>query len=331
MKPKLLAETIRAFHHINEALYIVGPPGIGKTEIPRQVANDMGIGFLQIHGPMKCPEDMGFPVVADDKQTVRFVVPADMPIEGNNLWPDHGILLIDELGQADNSMQKVYGNIIQARELHGHKLKAGWSIVSTGNRTKDRAGAVRILSHLADRQTEVELEVSLDDWTSHALSRGVNPIVVSFIRFKPDSLHDFDPNRDQNATGRGWFKVSKFLGNVPEHAMFEVIRGTVGEGQAAMFQSFYDMYLKLPVPETVIMQADTYPVPEETSVRFALTGALSHRASVDNFDQIMVFANRMPTEFSVMLVIDAVKRCPEVQRTKGFLSWAANEGARVIL
>lgn len=331
MRPKLLAETIAAMHHINKTLYTVGPPGIGKTEIPRQVATKMGIGFVHIHAPMKCPEDMGFPVVSDDKMSVRFVVPEDMPVVGNDKYPEFGILLIDELGQSDASMQKVYGNIIQARELHGHKLKPGWSIVGTGNRMKDRAGVNRILSHLKDRMTEVELEVSLDDSTNHMLENGVNPIIIGYLRFQPDALHDFDPNRDQNATPRGWCTVSEFLGNVPDAALFELISGTVSEGRAATFKSFYDMYMKLPVPETVIMQADTYPVPTETSVKYALTGALAHRASPDNFDQILTFAKRMPAEFQTMLIIDAIKRCPAVQQTKGFLQWAANEGARIIL
>jgi MoxR-like ATPase len=37
MRPKLLAETILSFFNLKEAIYIKGPPGIGKTEIPRQV------------------------------------------------------------------------------------------------------------------------------------------------------------------------------------------------------------------------------------------------------------------------------------------------------
>lgn len=331
MRPKLLAETIFSFFNLKEAIYIKGPPGIGKTEIPRQVAEAHGLGFMHIHCPMKQPEDMGFPVVSADKSSVTFVIPSEMPVVGNTSLPDEGILLLDELGQADNSMQKVYGNIIQARELHGYKLKPGWSIVATGNRSQDRAGANRILSHLNDRMVQFELEPSLDDTTNYMMASGVDPIVIAYLRFQPDALHDFDPNRDTNATPRGWSKVARILGNVSDAILYESIAGTVGEGRAATFKSFYDMYLKLPVPEMVIMQADTYPVPAEASIKYALCGALAHRATQANFDQIITFARRLPGDFQVMLVIDSVKRCPAVQQTKGFLSWAANEGAKVIL
>jgi MoxR-like ATPase len=86
-------------------------------------------------------------------------------MEGTNC-PEHGIFLIDELAQADTAAQKILRNLIQEREIHGKKLKEGWSIVTTGNRTVDRAGANRLLSHLSNVLTRVELEVSLDDWTA---------------------------------------------------------------------------------------------------------------------------------------------------------------------
>jgi hypothetical protein len=79
------------------------------------------------------------------------------------------------------------------------------------------------------------------------------------------------------------------------------------------------------------MKPDKHEVPEEASVRYALAGALAHRATVDNFDAVMTFAKRMPPEFGVLVVLDAIRKTPEIQNTKAFMGWAAKEGAKVLL
>jgi len=340
MRPKLLSTAIETYHDLNENVLVLGPPGCGKTEITGQTAERLGIGFMHIHCPMKQPEDMGFPVVTRTKSliegeeehvSVRFVIPSEMPVVGNPNFPEFGILLLDEIGGCDNSQQKVFSNIVQARELHGHKLKPGWSIVGTANRAKDRAGSNRLLTILADRFIQIELEPSLDDTCNYLLSVGADPVVPAFLRFKPDSMYDFDPNRDRNSTCRGWAKVARILYKVPHVLLYESILGIVGDGRAPMFMSFFEMYLKLPVPEMVILQAETYPIPPEVSVKWALCGALAQRATKDNFDQIITYARRLPKEFQTILIIDSVAKNPAVQQTKGFISWAANEGASIIL
>src|SRR5690606_30792524 len=151
-------------------LMIESSPGLGKTQIVAQAANELGIGFMTIHAPLLQPEDYGMPVIhGAKKDQLKFVVSSDkFPLEGSDC-AEQGIFLIDELSQADNSAQKILANLIQEREIHGQKLKDGWTIVATGNRQADRAGANRILGHLSNRMTRVELEASLDDWTQWAL------------------------------------------------------------------------------------------------------------------------------------------------------------------
>jgi hypothetical protein len=315
---------------IQRALYIVGAPGLGKTEIPGQVAKDLGIGYKVIHAPLLQPEDYGFPVITGDRKNVDFVVSREkFPLEGTDC-ADKGLFLIDELPQADSSAQKILANLIQTKEIHGSRIKAGWSVLATGNRTVDRAGANRLLTHLKNRVTEVTLEVSLDDWTKWALGAGVKPEVVSFLRWKPDLLNAFDAQSEVNATPRAWCQgVSASLGVIDPSLELETFSGDVGEGPAATFLGFLRIYRKLPSPDAIMMNPTGTPMPDDSAVLYALCGALAHKTTEANFGRIMGFIERMPGEFQSLFIKDVIKLKPEVQTTADFIAWASTKGTEI--
>lgn len=331
MRPTTLFDTITSMVRLLRPLHIEGSPGLGKTSIPKQVADKMGLPVLLFHAPTMQPEDVAIPAANADRTALDFLPNSRFPLEGSE-HGEEGIILIDELPQAEMSVQKSMAHLIQERDIHGRKLKPGWTIISTGNRQSDRAGANRILSHLRNRVTTVEFEPQLDDWCNWAIDNEVRPEIISFIRFKPAMLNDFDPQRDLNATPRAWAEgVSSIIDKVPEAAEFECIKGAVGEGAAAEFVGYLKICRQLPDPDTILKAPDKAKVPTEPSVLYALSGALAHRAEVDNFDAVMTFAKRMPSEFTVLTVLDSVRRRPDVQSTKAFADWAVKDGAKVLI
>ena len=332
MRPTVIASTINALLDAGNlrALYISGPPGTAKTSIPQQVASQRGIGCAVIHVPTMPVDDFGVPFPNEQKDGLTYLLNDRFPLEGSD-WPEAGILIADELAQADPHAQKGWANIIQSRSIHGRKIKSGWLIVGTGNRAKDRAGANRMLTHLKDRMTEVEADMSNDDWCQWALVNEVHPVLIGFARFDKD-FYSFNPDQEHNATYRGWTEgVSPIIGKVPQEAEFEMFKGVVGEAHATKFSAFLNMYRKLPNPDAVIMDPDGTAVPDEPSVRFALCGALSSRVTASNFEAILKFVRRMPSEFSVMTILDCIRKEPDVQRTSAFIDWASSDGKSVIL
>lgn len=333
MKPSELKSLITARHKagIKRPLHVESSPGVGKTQITGQVARELNIDFKAIHAPLLQPEDYGFPVISAKRDNVDFIVSrAKFPIEGADCAED-GIFLIDELSQADNSAQKILANLIQEREIHGRKLKPGWSIVTTGNRTTDRAGANRLLTHLKNRLTTIELEASLDDWCQWALNNSVQVEVVAFLRFRPELLNSFDPQQEMNPTPRSWVEgVSAALGVVDPIQEFPVFRGDVGEGAAAEFCAFLKIFRKLPSPDAILLSPDKVEVPPDPATLYAICGAMAAKITPANFGRVMVYVKRMPQEFSVLFVRDAIRRNPDLQASAEFIKWASCDGAKLL-
>lgn len=333
MKPSELKKLVTDRYNagIKRPIHVESSPGVGKTQIVRQVAHELGVAFKMIHAPLLQPEDYGFPVINKEKTSVNFIVSTEkFPVNGSDS-ADKGIFLIDELSQADNSAQKILANLIQEREIHGQHLKNEWLIITTGNRTTDRAGANRILSHLKNRLTVVELEASLNDWTEWALANDVQPELISFIRFRPELLNAFDAQNDINATPRAWVEgVNASLGKIDNNLEFQVFKGDVGEGAAVEFLAFLKICRKLPSPDAIMLNPKGAAVPNEPATLYALCGALAHRATPDNFGRLMEYIGRMPAEFGVLFVRDSIKMKPKIQESKDFIKWASTDGAKLL-
>lgn len=319
MRPNDIQELITSLFPIKRSICIEGPPGGGKTSIVRQVARNLSIQYMEKHVPTMLVEDFGFPSPIDG--VLQYTIPYWWPIDPAS----QGILCLDDRNQASPDIQKVLANIIQARELHGHKLPSGWMVISTGNRKEDGAGANKVLSHLRNRETVIEMETHIDDWTQWALNNDIRPELISFIRFRPDILHKFDPKQDRNPTPRSWSEgVSALLDNIPKHLEVSTFAGAVGDGPAAEFSAFLRIFRDLPNPDAVLLTPDTAGVPTDPAVLYAMAGALANRATPHVMDSLVTYINRLPKEFGILCMTMAIRRDKDLSQTRGFTQWTTS-------
>lgn len=326
MRPKTLVETLKSLIGINRAVLITGAPGGGKTTVVRQVASDLGLQYIEKHLPTMLVEDFGIPYPNHETNTLSYRIPDWFPAKGGK-WDNGkgGVLCFDDRNQGDNSLQKVLANIIQARTLHGVPMADGWSVVSTGNRQSDRSGANRVLAHLANRETMIPFETHLDDWSRWATDNGIDHRVHSFLRYRPNLLHDFDPQRDQNPTPRSWAEgVAALMPVVSPEAQYEVFTGAVGEGAASEFVGFLRVFAELPDLREIFAAPDTAPIPDNLAALYALSGALANAASTEPRFAALVryFARVEQREFSVLAVSHACAQHPDMQDTPAYVDWA---------
>lgn len=322
MRPQLLMQTIKALKPVNRTICIEGPPGGGKTTIVHQVGSELGIPVIERHMPTMLVEDFGIPFPNAEGSTFDYKVPSWFPYAGKEGTQNGGILLFDDRNQASADLQKVLANICQARNLHGVPLAPNWMVVSTGNRQSDRAGANRVLSHLRNRETVLDFETHLDDWCAWAVDHNVKPELISFIRFRPGLLHEFKADREHNPTPRSWVEgVSDVTGTVPYDAEYECFKGAVGEGAAAEFVGFLKIFRKLPNPDAILINPDKAEVPTDPATLYALTGSLATRISESNISRAITYADRMPPEFSVLMMSYTLRRNPALASTAAFTNW----------
>jgi len=286
----------------------------------------MGLGYIEKHLPTMLVEDFGIPMLPQGggEQVLSYITPDWFPAKGSKHDDGRGgVLCFDDRNQAGADIQKVLANICQARTLHGVDLADGWVVVSTGNRQTDRAGANKVLSHLRNRETVLELETHLDDSTNWMINNGIVPEVVSFIRFRPELLHDFDPQRDMNPTPRSWAEgISPVLGNVPPEAEFECFKGAIGEGAAAEFAGYLKIWRNLPDPDKVIADPLKAMVPEDAATQYAISAAVAARAVPENFGNVLAYVDRLPKEFSTLTMTMAIRMNPELADTKELVDWS---------
>jgi hypothetical protein len=119
--------------------------------------------------------------------------------------------------------------------------------------------------------------------------------------------------------------VSRILDRGPEASVeHEMFAGTVGTGAATEFSGFLRMVRELPNIDAILLNPTGEPVTDSPAAQYAVASALAQRASDTNFDRICLYLERMPTEFRVLSVRDAILRDPRIKYTAGYARWAVH-------
>jgi hypothetical protein len=317
MKASAISTALRTLVAARQPVFIWGGPGIGKSAVVRQLAEDLAVPLQDVRALLLDPVDLrGLPFLGTDGRS-KWATPEFLPQDGA------GILFLDELNAAPAMVQAGCYQLVLDRKLGEYTLPKDWAIVAAGNRDSDRAVTTRMPTPLRNRFVHLEFEVDLQEWSEWSIQAGIRPEVIAFLRFRQELLSAFD--RDANAfpSPRSWEFVSRILDAAPDQAVeHELFAGAVGAGAATEFSAFLKTFRELPNIDAILLNPLKEPVPENAAAQYAVASALAHCATDANFDRICAYLGRMPTEFSVLCVRDASLRQPAVQHTPAFTKWA---------
>ncbi|MCK5050777.1 MAG: ATP-binding protein [Candidatus Cloacimonetes bacterium] len=327
MRAKQLRETLEFSIKNRFPVLIKGSPGIGKTDIVTQSSAAMGADLIVSHPVVSDPTDFkGLPFPNKDGSAAKFLPFGDLLrlIEADKPT----VFFLDDLGQASASVQAAAMQLLLARRINGHAVSDHVVFLAATNRRQDRAAVQGILEPVKSRFAAIlELEVNTDDWVEWAIENDMPTELIAFIRFRPNLLHDFKPTADiiNTPNPRTVANVGKMMNaGLPKDTEYEMISGAAGEAFATEFLGFLKVYRDLPDIDKLIADPENTDVPNEPSTLFAVCGALSASAAANkkNFGNIIKYTDRLPGEFQVLLIKDAIKRNNLLANTKEFSQWA---------
>ena len=198
--------------------YLEGKPGIGKTEVVRQIAKELGIGFVSFSITHHTRNSLlGLPVITElenekyTKYTMSEIIAA--VLEKKNRGQTEGILLLDEFNCAADTVMPTMLSFLQTRNIGQHELPEGWSIVLCGNPKEYNKSARSFDAAILDRVRKLYIESNLKDFLEYAKENNLHQAVCDFL--SSYNQHFYRCNVAENTmevvTARSWENLSHAL------------------------------------------------------------------------------------------------------------------------
>lgn len=323
LKPSQIATALICCIKSRQPVITWGAPGIGKSDVTRQTGAALNRKVIDVRASLLDPVDLrGIPNVRDHR--THWNAPAFLPEASDGPT----LVLLDELNRAPVMTQNALFQLVLDRKLGEYTLPDTCEIVACCNREGDGGGVVKMPQALANRFTHLNMEPDLDDWCRWAIGANVEPAVIAFLRFRPDLLCKFVLNERAFPTPRSWQFVSRITGERPGNGIeLALYTGAVGSGAAIEYAAFLQLFRDLPNIDAILLNPDTAAVPTKPATMFAVSSALARRASVTNLGRVLQFVKRLPQEYGVFCMKDAVRRDTSLQATPDFTKWGVENSS----
>ena len=326
IRPSDLVNELRANALADVPSMIWGPPGVGKSDIAYQFGESMDAKMYELRANLFDPIDVrgGLKVVEMDDGTyrTRYGVPEDYP---DSNYQGAVLLFIDEIVNAPKATQNALLQLLLNKKIGTYQLPPNTIIIAAGNRAQDRAAVHEMPSTVRSRFAHYTVEANVDDWVKWAMMNNVHDSITSFIRMRPSLLHNTDGTDYAFPTPRTWAMLNRKLPYMTDD--FYGCASLIGDGPAGEYLSYRAIYKDMPDIDQIIEKPSTSTVPTDTSILFAVSGALAARADNNNFDSIMRFVRRMPAEYQVITVRDSIAKQQDLVTLDCFTKWTTDNAA----
>ena len=247
---------LKAFKH-QRPLFLWGPPGIGKSELVADVAEELGGYMIDLRlGQMEPTDIRGIPFYNKDNGKMDWAEPIDLPTEEFAAGYPIVVLFLDEMNSSAPSVQAAAYQLILNRRIGKYRLPKNVVIVAAGNRESDKGVTYRMPTPLANRFIHQEMKVDFASYQEWAVKHNIHKDVVGYLSFAKQDLYDFDPKSSSRAfaTPRSWTFVSELLSDEDgdDDTLMNLIAGTVGEGLAVKFMAHRKVAGRMPKPEDIL-------------------------------------------------------------------------------
>ncbi len=241
-------------------VFLMGPPGIGKTAIMEQIAAELGVGLVSYSMTHHTRQSaLGLPFIVrktygGKEYDVSEYTMSEIIASVYDLMEDagvkEGILFLDEINCVSETLAPSMLQFLQYKIFGRHKVPDGWIVVTAGN-PPEYNNSVREFDIVTwDRLKRVDVEPDFDAWKEYAYSRSTHPAVMTYLEIKKSDFYQVETTVDGKrfVTARGWSDLSDMMRLYEQHGL-KIDENLVGQYLqnrkiAKDFAIYYDLFNK---------------------------------------------------------------------------------------
>ena len=230
-----IANTLRAYLQLDEngcylippvrqrPVLLIGPPGIGKTQIMEQIAFEENVGlvsYTMTHHTRQSAVGLPFiekHVYAGEEYNVTEYTMSEIIGSVHSLMErtgiKNGILFLDEINCVSETLAPMMLQFLQCKTFGNQRLPEGWLIVAAGNPPEYNKSVRDFDVVTLDRMKKITVEENFAVWKEYALKKHLHGAVVSYLDIKKENFYHIEKTADgiQFATARGWEDLSELI------------------------------------------------------------------------------------------------------------------------
>lgn len=204
-------------------ILLMGPPGIGKTQIMEQIADETGVGLVSYTLTHHTRQSaLGLPYIehqsfggqeyAVTAYTMSEII-ASVYREIERTGVTEGILFLDEINCISETLTPMMLQFLQCKTFGNQQLPAGWVVVAAGNPPEYNKSVREFDVVTLDRVKRIDIEEDFAVWKEYAYRRGIHGAILSYLEIRRDHFYRVEATADglQFVTARGWEDLSELM------------------------------------------------------------------------------------------------------------------------
>ncbi|MEG0324577.1 MAG: ATP-binding protein, partial [Raoultibacter sp.] len=241
-------------------VFLVGAPGIGKTAIMAQIAQELRIGLVSYSMTHHTRQSaLGLPFIVHEEYdgleyeaseyTMSEII-ASVYTYMRKTKAQRGILFLDEINCVSETLYPSMLQFLQFKTFGRHAVPEGWVIVTAGNPPEYNKSVHEFDIVTLDRVKKISVEPDFQAWKSYAVAKGTHPAILTFLEIKKSRFYSIEASLEGKSfvTARGWDDLSDIMvlfermGKPVDYDL--IVQYVQHEGIAREFAAYCDLFAK---------------------------------------------------------------------------------------
>ena len=242
-------------------IFMIGAPGIGKTAIMKQIAEELGVGLVSYSMTHHTRQSaLGLPIIKKKNYNgVEYDISrysmSEIIASAYDMMEDtgikEGILFLDEINCVSETLAPSMLQFLQYKIFGQHRLPDGWIVVTAGNPPEYNKSVREYDIVTLDRLKVINVEPNFDVWKEYALNNNVHGSILSFLEIKKEFFYIVETTAEGKnyVTARGWEDLSKMIYlyeknniKVDESLISQYIHHKAVSKEFAVYYDLYNKY-----------------------------------------------------------------------------------------